>query len=167
MIRCIECGKEQYIGALFCTECGAFLVEQISKGKTTILPFSEFTVHAPPPPLTKEELETAVNPRQVTFVIPSSRRRLQLELRQEIKVGRADAEMSPELDLTPDDGAEKGVSRLHASIKSVKKGIVLIDLDSTNGTMLNTYRLPPNRPYPLKNGDEIRFGDLLTHIFID
>ncbi len=167
MIRCIECGANQLVGALFCTECGAFLVEQVAKGKTTILPFSEFAIHAPPPPLTKEELETAVDPHQITFVIPSSRRRLQLELRDEIKVGRADADAAPELDLSPDDGAEKGVSRLHASIKSVRKGIVLIDLDSTNGTTLNTYRLPPNRPYPLKNGDEIRFGDLLMHIFID
>jgi len=167
MIRCVECGANQYVGALFCTECGAFLVEQVTKGKTTILPFSEFVVQAPPPPLTKEELETAVEPYHVTFVIPSSRRRLQLELRGEIRVGRADDETRPELDLSPDDGAEKGVSRLHASIKSVKKGIVLIDLESTNGTMLNTYRLPPNRPYPLKNGDEIRFGDLLLHIFID
>jgi pSer/pThr/pTyr-binding forkhead associated (FHA) protein len=167
MIRCIECGSNQLVGALFCTECGAFLVEQITKGKTAILPFSEFAVHAPPPPLTQEELETAVTPHHITIVIPSSRRRLQLELHDVINVGRADTESTPELDLSQDDGAEKGVSRLHARIKSVKKGIVLIDLESTNGTTLNTYRLPPNQPYPLKNGDEIRFGDLLLHIFID
>lgn len=143
------------------------MLEQQVKGKTAVLPFSEFVTHAPPPPLTQEELEIALQPRSITCVIPSSRRRLQLNLRDEIRIGRSDPEMTPELDLGLDDGAEKGVSRLHAAIKSVKRGIVLIDLGSTNGTMLNTYRLPPNRPYPLKNGDEIRFGDLLVHIFFD
>jgi pSer/pThr/pTyr-binding forkhead associated (FHA) protein len=167
MIKCVECGSDQYPGALFCGECGASLLEQQRKGVTAVLPFSDFAVHAPPPPLTQAELETAVIPRHVTFVIPSSRRRLQLQLNDEIRIGRADEETTPELDLGQDDGAEKGVSRLHACIRSVKKGIVLIDLDSTNGTMLNTFRLPPQRPYPLKNGDEIRFGDLLLHIFFD
>lgn len=155
------------MGALFCSECGAFLLEQQAKGQTAVLPFSEFITQPPPPQLSKEDLEATVGPRQITLVIPSSRRRLQMQLRHELRIGRADPELGPELDLTQDDGAEKGVSRLHACIKSIKKGIVLIDLDSTNGTMLNTYRLPPNRPYPLKNGDEIRVGDLLIHIFFD
>ncbi len=166
MIKCVECGADQYSGTLFCSECGAFLLEQQRKGITAVLPFSEFVIHAPPP-LKAEESETAVASRPITFVIPSSRRRLQVQLHDEIRIGRADAEVSPELDLTDDDGADKGVSRLHASIKSVKKGVVLIDLDSTNGTMLNTFRLPPYRPYPLKNGDEIRCGDLLLHVFFD
>lgn len=167
MIRCVDCGSEEYEGALFCSQCGAFMLARQQKGQTVILPFSEFVFHAPPPPLSEKELAEATEPRLITLVIPHSRRRVQVELRHEIRIGRADNELQPELDLTPDDGADKGVSRLHASIKSVQKGIVLIDLDSTNGTMLNTYRLPPQRPYPLKTGDEIRFGDLLVHVFFD
>ncbi len=167
MIRCIECGADQYVGVLFCSECGAFLLEQQQRGKTAILPFSEFIAHAPPPPLSEKEFEIISEPRLITVVIPHSRRRFQLELHDEIRIGRADEAFSPELDLTEDDAAEKGVSRLHATIKSVRKGIVLVDQDSTNGTMLNTYRLPPQRPYPLKNGDEIRFGDFLIHVFFD
>jgi len=166
MIRCIECGADQYVGALFCTECGAFLIEQQDKGQTLVLPFSDFIAHAPPPPLSQDDLEPALEPVNVTIVIPHSRRRLQTTIQSdEFRVGRADADFQPELDLTDDDGGEKGVSRIHATIKSLKSGLVLIDLDSTNGTLLNTYRLPPNEPYPLKNGDEIRFGDLLIHLF--
>lgn len=168
MIRCTDCGAEQYVGALFCNECGSFLLEQDTKGNTAVLPFSDFISHTPArPALNQEELETAVAPRMITAVIPSRRHRLQLKLQDQIRVGRADPETTPELDLSPYDGAEKGVSRLHAIIRAVKTGIVLIDLDSTNGTMLNAFRLPPHRPYPLKTGDELRFGDLLVHIFFD
>ena len=167
MIRCIECGADQVEGALFCNECGAFLLEHQQKGQTTVLPFSEFLTHAPPPPLSSEDLQPAKEPVNVTIVIPHSRRRLQTTITDELRIGRSDADFQPELDLTEDDGGEKGVSRLHASIKSLHSGLVLIDLDSTNGTMLNTYRLPPNTPYPLKTGDEIRFGDFLIHIFFE
>jgi pSer/pThr/pTyr-binding forkhead associated (FHA) protein len=44
---------------------------------------------------------------------------------------------------------------------------MLIDLESTNGTLLNNYRLSPHEPYPLHSGDEIRFGDLLVHLFLN
>jgi pSer/pThr/pTyr-binding forkhead associated (FHA) protein len=75
--------------------------------------------------------------------------------------------MLPELDLTKDRGSDFGVSRLHASIQASNRGVVLIDLGSTNGTLLNNYRLPPDLPYPLHNGDEIRFGRLLVHVFFE
>ena len=88
-------------------------------------------------------------------------------MQDELRIGRASSEFVPEVDLTDDDGAEKGVSRLHAKIQSVQEGVVLIDLDSTNGTLLNNYRLPPNEPYPVHSGDEIRFGDLLVHLFLN
>lgn len=167
MIRCIECGTDQFLGALFCNECGAFLLEQQQKGRTAVLPFSEFIAHAPPPPLSQDDLKTAAEAKSLTIVIPHSRQRFKTEIIDELRIGRSDEELQPELDTSLYGGAEKGVSRLHACIKSLKNGLVLIDLDSTNGTMLNTYRLPPNRPYPLKTGDEIRFGDFLIHIFFD
>jgi hypothetical protein len=165
MIKCSECGANQHEGTLFCSECGGFLLET-SGTKTAVLPFSEFA-DRPPPPLSEAVLKPAQSPKNLTFVIPSSRRRIIVELYNEMRVGRSSPDAVPEPDLTLDDGAEKGVSRLHATIKSSNQGVVLIDLDSTNGTLLNTYRLPAHQPYPLSNGDEIRFGDLLVHLFFD
>jgi len=166
MNKCSECGVSQPEGALFCSECGGFLL--VETGKITgVLPFSEFANRPPPPPLPKEDLLPANIARHITLVVPSSRRRFKLVVQGDIQVGRASSELMPEVDLTDDDGAEKGVSRLHAKIQSVQKGIALIDLDSTNGTLLNNYRLPPQEPYPLNSGDEIRFGDLLVHIFLN
>lgn len=134
---------------------------------STVLPFSQFAAHPPPPPLTEVDLEPGSEVRRVTFVIPGSRRRFTLELDKEIRVGRAAPKIDrvPELDLSRDNGLEKGVSRLHATIRASNQGIVLIDLESTNGTFLNTYRLSAGQPYPLYSGDEIRFGDLLVHLF--
>lgn len=111
----------------------------------------------------------AVAVERLTVVIPSSRQRLMLEAMDEIRIGRSDPDTGhfPELDLTAFEGASKGVSRLHAQITLDETGVSLTDLNSTNGTLLNMYRLPPNERYPLQDGDEIRFGDLLIHIFFD
>ncbi len=140
----------------------------MEEGETTaVLPFSEFASRPPPPPLTEEALTPINRPKEILLVVPSSRRRFKLMVHSELRIGRASAEDVPEVDLTEDDGAEKGVSRLHAKIQTVQEGIMLVDLDSTNGTLLNNYRLSPNEPYPLHSGDEIRFGDLLVHLFLE
>ncbi|MCI0398077.1 MAG: FHA domain-containing protein [Chloroflexi bacterium] len=168
MIRCRECGSAEPEGALFCSECGNPLVE--SKNQSTAqLPFSDNLTDPLPPSLLGQDLGAITDARKVMFVIPSSGRRVTLELLEEIRVGRADPTKSviPELDLTDDKGAEFGVSRMHASIQISNRGVVLVDLGSTNGTLLNNYRLPPDLPYPLHNGDEIRFGRLLVHVFFE
>jgi predicted component of type VI protein secretion system len=165
MTKCTECGSSQEEGALFCSECGGFLLLETGK-ITAVLPFSEFANRPPPPPLSTDALAPAETAQKITLVVPSSRRRFKLEVQHELQIGRASSELVPEVDLTDDDGAEKGVSRLHAKIQAVQNGLVLIDLESTNGTLLNNYRLPPQQPYPLKSGDEIRFGDLLVHLFL-
>ena len=50
------------------------------------------------------------------------------------------------------------VSRLHAELRATAEGLELIDLGSTNGTFVNSERLPPNIPRQLKPGDELLFG---------
>ncbi len=168
MIKCTDCGVSQQEGALFCAECGNFLLHSDPQ-TTAVLPFSAFANRPPPPPLNLGQLEVDKAATELTIVIPSSRRRVILKLAGKIHIGRADPNsgLNPELDLTQDGGGDKGVSRLHAEIKSYKQGIVLIDLGSTNGTLLNTYRLPPDQPYPIQSGDVVRFGELLVHLFFE
>jgi len=166
MSKCTDCGATQAEGALFCSECGGFLLAEAGEN-TAVLPFSEFANQPPPPPLTEESLTPVNKPKEILLVVPSSRRRFKLVAQNELRIGRASSDLVPEVDLTDDDGAEKGVSRLHAKIQIAEEGIMLIDLNSTNGTLLNNYRLSPNEPYPLHSGDEIRFGDLLVHLFLN
>ncbi len=168
MIQCKECGATQYEGALFCSECGRFLMED-GRAATDVLPFSDYGHRPPPPPPDDFRLEALPEAKNITFVIPHSRHRRVIGLAGQIRVGRSGSETDdfPELDLTDENGAELGVSRVHATIQWSNHGLVLIDLESTNGTLLNNYRLPPKRPYPLRSGDEIRFGDLLIHVFFE
>lgn len=50
------------------------------------------------------------------------------------------------------------VSLQHAEVRPEGAGYVLIDLGSTNGTMLNGQPLLPQIPQPLRNGDRITIG---------
>ena len=168
MIHCYECGASQLDGTLFCTECGLSLLSPKYKNVTDVLPFTHLLHRTPPPPTVEHERVELEEERPLTFIIPSSRQRLLISLQKKIQVGRTDEESDfyPELDLTSYGGGQKGVSRHHAVIEASTNGIVLIDLDSTNGTYLNSFRLSGKRQYLIKDGDEIRFGDLLIHIFV-
>jgi hypothetical protein len=50
------------------------------------------------------------------------------------------------------------VSGYHAEILPEGKGYSIIDLESTNGTFVNDYRLAPHFPHPLNPNDKLRFG---------
>ncbi len=52
---------------------------------------------------------------------------------------------------------ESTVSGRHAAIEFQEDAYVIIDQKSTNKTWLNGTELKPQKPYQLKNGDEIRF----------
>jgi hypothetical protein len=168
MIKCSECGASQHEGALFCSECGRSLLVTPQKSSAP-LPFYERPYQPSPPVMARSTVEPAGGARKITFVAPGSRRRFTLQLIDQIHVGRYDPEtgVSPELDLAQAYGDEQGVSRMHALIQNSGQHVMLIDLNSTNGTWLNNYRLPAEQPYLLKSGDEVRFGDLLIHIFFD
>ena len=169
MTKCINCGNEQLSGAIYCGECGASLLEAENAPDGTEHPFINAPDNSPEPVLIGQDVQPAEKADQITFVIPNSGRHISLSLDEPIRVGRADPTVSlyPEVDLTADGGAEFGVSRLHATINHSEEGVVIVDMSSTNGTLLNHYALPADLPYPLHSGDELRFGDLLVHIFLD
>ncbi len=167
MNKCNECAATNFEGALFCSECGRFLLETPEKN-TTQLPFTEYGRLPSPPPLVQENVEPSSEERNLTFVIPSSRYRLKLTVGNEVLIGRGDQSSGiiPGVDLTEVQGADFGVSRQHAKLQNTKRGLVLIDLNSTNGTYLNNFRLSPHHLYQVSTGDEIQFGELLVHVFI-
>lgn len=82
-------------------------------------------------------------------------------------LGRSDTSSAtnPDLDLTPYGALEKGVSRVHAAVFRSEDTLMIVDKGSSNGTHLNGQRLVPNQPRVLRNGDEIRLGKLIAHIY--
>jgi pSer/pThr/pTyr-binding forkhead associated (FHA) protein len=161
---CKECHTPYTIGALFCDECGRNLLAD----KNNILDDDvDFYLHAEAPigpPAAPGALA-----RNIEFVILNSGRRVTLPLAGEIRIGRTDPDRdtNPNLDLSDDDGATLGVSRLHASLQSTENGVILVDLDSTNGTFLHEEGLVAQIPSQLNNGDIFRLGELQVQIFFE
>ncbi len=58
------------------------------------------------------------------------------------------------------DGEQKGVSRQHALLRASGTDLSVVDLGSTNGTMVNGTLLKPDSPYPLEDGDRLSLGGL-------
>jgi signal transduction histidine kinase/pSer/pThr/pTyr-binding forkhead associated (FHA) protein len=58
------------------------------------------------------------------------------------------------------DGEQKGISRQHAILQASGTELSVVDLGSTNGTMVNSVRLKPDTPYPLEDGDRLSLGGL-------
>ena len=81
-------------------------------------------------------------------------------------IGRADpvSKFFPDVDLTAYGALESGVGRRHARLAVEQGQLMVEDLDSTNGTLLNGQKLAARQPQPLKDGDQIQFGKLVLRI---
>jgi len=87
--------------------------------------------------------------------------------KQEIIIGRRDPNTGgmPDVDLTAYAGYRMGVSRRHAAIRLQDKQLHVSDLGSSNGTFLNGTRLNAHRPYQLRDGDEVRLGQMILRLY--
>jgi DNA-binding response OmpR family regulator len=95
---------------------------------------------------------------------------LKVQIENQIIIGRYDktSQSQPDIDLGGYGAEEKGVSRRHLAIRADDEQLVVIDLGSGNGTLLNNNRLDPNVPYPVKNEDKLQLGlmQLDLHVII-
>ena len=90
-----------------------------------------------------------------------------LELCDDVVLGRAsDVGEQPDLDLSLLDADEQGVSRLHARLRPSNSQLFLIDLGSTNGTLINSVPLGEGMARALHHNDTIAMGDLHLNIKI-
>jgi len=78
-------------------------------------------------------------------------------------IGRPDRETGtyPDIEVELDDG----VSRRHAEVRQEGDNMYVVDLGSTNGTILNGELLAPNQPARLMRGDRIRIGERVEIVF--
>jgi pSer/pThr/pTyr-binding forkhead associated (FHA) protein len=88
---------------------------------------------------------------------------------EETVVGRRDSSsFRPDVDLSLWGGYRSGVSRRHALlVRKPGHQLYLVDLGSSNGTFINGERLVPEQPYLLHDGDEIKFGHLVTRVYFE
>jgi pSer/pThr/pTyr-binding forkhead associated (FHA) protein len=162
MLQCPFCQTDNDEGTPFCTECGAYLLED-EKGGTEILSGD-----------LPEELEAPLfsqggNSLAVRLSISGKGRQVILSLENPVYLGRPDPHnhIFPDVDLTEDDGPLFGVSRRHAKI--FKRGAVILieDMGSLNGTLLNNRRLTPYKPESLAHGDTLELGRLVIQVLFE
>jgi len=163
-LLCKECNTPYKIGSLFCDECGRNLLAD-GYEKSDV----ESVWPVQPDKQAEPTVEAGELAADIEFVILNSGRRVTLPFNEEIRIGRADPnkEISPEVDLSDDDGAMLGVSRLHASLRSTENGVILVDLGSTNGTFLHEENLAAHESSCLRSGDIFRLGEMQVQVFFD
>ena len=171
MIACPSCQHEEYYGALFCSECGTQLTFQdLSPPETAVYPGNE---HAKGPQPSVEELliKTSTHSSsdaRVSIKLTNNGLILPLDSGSEFTLGRVSGNQPilPDIDLTPYQAYEGGVSRLHATIRIEKLAATITDLGSANGTRVNGKLVPPHTLQPLENGDIIALGKFKIQMLI-
>lgn len=160
---CGYCTFDNREGLLFCENCGRPL------GQTP-----EVTLPTRPFDLTGEGLNSRSTwgttqfqaDSQIILHIRDSSQPIVLIPKKRLVLGRRDSNgTEPDLDFTPYGALEKGISRVHAVIDRTDETLTLLDMGSSNGTQLNGQRLIPEQPRILRDGDEIRLGKLIAHIY--
>lgn len=160
---CQHCKHENIEGALVCANCHKPLGEKnIKRGGTTH--------HL------EDETESTNFPRWGTARL-GEERKLLLHVRGHdeplvipvsgtLVIGRLNINTgeSPEVDLESYNAQAKGVSRKHAAILIEDDALKVMDLASANYTYLNGQRLIAHQARILRDGDELRLGQLVIRI---
>lgn len=188
-VVCPQCGTTAIPGEAFCDNCGAPLNAPARPVAPTPPVYSagvppqpaypapqpasyppsaptapQFTpVPATPvaPPPAAAPTRSVLAPAQL--IVASSGAALPLPAATQAIVGRSDqvSNFYPEIDLNPHGAIDNGVGRRHMRLFIQGGQVMIEDLDSTNGTLLNSQKLAPRQPQPLRNGDQIVVGRLL------
>ena len=188
---CPQCGTTAIAGEAFCDNCGAPLNAPVRPAGPPAAPAYNAGVppqpaypapqpssYTPPAPADKRlptapiapaapPLPAAMPARTVLapsqLIVAASGTALPLPSAVQAIIGRGDpvSNFFPEIDLNPYGAIDNGVGRRHIRL-FVQGGQVLIeDMDSTNGTLLNSQKLTARQPQPLRDGDQISVGKLL------
>jgi len=165
MIECPSCNHREFVGTLFCSECGTRLVHvspiptmSISREKIS----KEANATKPSPP-TGPALSTGAH---LGLRVVSSGEIISLLGRDNFTLGRSmeDQAVIPDVDLAKYDAYDHGISRMHAELMIKKDGIFVMDLDSANGTVVNGKRIKSQQTEPIHHGDIIQLGRLRLQI---
>jgi hypothetical protein len=154
-LKCPKCGKPVRKEDAYCSSCGEFL--RVVKATTRNL--SDLAINSPMLPKSSYFGASCM----MLLYIRGVEAPISVNLEREVIIGRTapDSSMHPDVDLTPYNAEDLGVSRLHISMKRLENTVTVTDLNSKNGTHVNGQKLHPHEVRVLRHGDEIRIGRLV------
>ncbi len=162
MNHCPNCNHHNRVGVLICEFCGVSIFDSVFK-KTRQIYQHELSYQTAP-------LATGVLVQEacVMLRISGAPTPIQLQPDRPMILGRINAQnpRRPDVDLTAYRAFEMGVSCRHATLHQQDGELVIADLGSTNGTCINGSKLVPHQSYPLRDGDELRLGNLFMRVYI-
>jgi len=187
---CPTCAHRNRPGVFFCENCGTNLMtgQQAALGTRDLResqdlepPKDDTSDSKPQKPDSgfhlDKETERAVRTAGTSVFTPGMLLRIEVEggstpiiikpKAEDMILGRRDPTTgaTPEVDLTAYAGYRMGVSRRHSSLALENNQLTLWDLGSSNGTFINGNRLTPHQPSPLRDGDEVRLGQMVLRLF--
>jgi hypothetical protein len=167
MIICPSCQHKEMSGAIYCSKCGAQLIDMtIATHKIHIADNRQEMQREPsriqPHPPANLQSWISLNVLESGHV-------LHLADRTEFTLGRSSEgqPIVPDVDLSAYNAYANGVSRLHAVLKLIQDKIIIMDLGSSNGTYLNGNRLSPYVETPVVHGDLLYLGKLKMQILME
>lgn len=170
---CPSCGMQTPPGAAFCDNCGTAL-SSAGPGDAGGQTWSPPPQQQPPPPSPPQQPPSYSPPQQPPLsvaprlVIQGKNATLPFpQGKNEVIIGREDPVSNhfPDVDLSPHGGDEGGVSRRHAKVMVQGAQCFIEDLNSVNYTFVNKEKLQPGSRRQLKDGDEVRFGRVVTTFY--
>lgn len=166
MKPCPNCGHINRVGLLFCEDCGTNLANALNATLPTRKIQNETNDAAAKATWGSARFGEG---SQVILHIRDATEPLKLAAAPKLTIGRSDvgSAVKPNIDFAPYGALDKGVSRTHAAIELSEDTLTIVDTNSANGTFLNGQRLVPNQPRVLRDGDEIRLGKLIAHIYFE
>jgi hypothetical protein len=165
MQTCLHCGKSNPETDAYCYACGHILPSALAGLINATTKLEDVYEKLEP----QRRWGTAYFNQQnrLRFSFRDKDDTLTVNVIGKVVIGRGQgkpATGAPDVDLTPFDALEKGVSRRHMALNFEHETIAVIDLGSANGTFLNGQRLLPNEPRILRDNDELRLGHMVIRV---
>jgi hypothetical protein len=168
VVVCQSCKAENPAGTLICIKCGNSLLDNrasLFRPPTGLLApdaqiFEPRIRNRHEGKLTRNDIAVYVADVEEPLIVPISR---------DLVMGRfggVDTDAPAAIDLAPFNAIECGVSRRHALLRRLGPDVVIIDLESTNGTWLNSVRLKPHEPITIRSGDRLLLARMMLQIYL-
>ena len=160
---CPVCHHKNAYGALICTRCGTPLLQAVKSSlMTRRVPTRTEGIGK------VQSTVTDLQPDTLAILLEGKLEPILFQRLHKVMLGRTDTPVGmPLVDLTIYDGLLLGVSRKHATITHESDAYTIEDVGSTNGTWVDNTQIEANKPQPLHDGDEVRLGQLVLHVFFN